>query len=155
MKKAIPFIFLLLANIIILAHTFVPHHHHDSIAVAIVNTFSADDEAVHNHGHGNNHIHTHSHDKANNTKAHDHSGHELSEECLLNAPYLRQNQVKQFSSADNDFSPVPDFIILFSLVPRININDYGELPFIQKPYLISYHTTYISQSLGLRAPPVC
>ena len=42
MKRAISIFFILLANIAILAHAVVPHHHHNKVFAAIVNVLDDD-----------------------------------------------------------------------------------------------------------------
>jgi hypothetical protein len=39
MKRSVSIIFLLLANVFLLAHAVVPHHHHDSMPVAVLDLY--------------------------------------------------------------------------------------------------------------------
>ena len=41
MKRSVSIIFLLLANVFLLAHAVVPHHHHDSVSVAVLGELKA------------------------------------------------------------------------------------------------------------------
>lgn len=50
MFKRLGIFFILLANIMIMAHAFVPHHHHDGNVVAIVQ-----DGHIHEHNHSDSH----------------------------------------------------------------------------------------------------
>lgn len=52
---------MLLANISLLAHAVIPHHHHDREAVAIVDMAAATEQAHHQHSHGSHHSHDHGH----------------------------------------------------------------------------------------------
>lgn len=150
MKKVIALPLLLLANLVILAHAIVPHHHHDKIVVSICDFLSIEDALEH----------THSDHHHGQEKGHEHTGHDLGEECLLNELYIRASSNQNLSashSGDFDLSNSHlDFPLYFcEFNQQIDLTDYGELPFRQKPYVYSYHTYYITHSLGLRAPPVC
>ena len=136
MKRAIAISFLMLATITIVAHAVIPHHHHAQIPVAFA--------TAHHHD-------THEHDSTHNCDCNTHE-HCNFEDCLLFNTIVRANnetQIKQFT--DFAYAALP----LFSVYSTPDIDNAFGLPFRQKPYLISYLTEYISQSLGLRAPPVC
>lgn len=60
MKKAISIFFILLANIAILAHAVVPHHHHNKVFAAIVNVLDDDLQNALNHPHDDNAYSSHS-----------------------------------------------------------------------------------------------
>ena len=141
-KKAIALSFLFLANAIILSHAIFAHHHHD-IPVTVVATY---------YGHDCNHHN----DDANPFKCKDPYCHENIEYCVLSMIYASFDYDKQrFQSYNFNFDLLPCVLTLFSDYSIPSITDDVNLSFRQKPYLISYHTEYISQSLGLRAPPVC
>lgn len=53
MKRTVSILFLLLANVILLAHVVVPHHHHDSVPVEVL--------YLHDNGHHHHHDHDSSH----------------------------------------------------------------------------------------------
>jgi hypothetical protein len=147
-KKAVSFSFLLLASMILLAHSLIPHHHHNQIPVAL---------NIANHEHGSDATHDHHHhDDAAPAEHNDNShGHEVIEDCLLEKAFVRIGSDRQaFQTLDFNFDLLPCLLPLFSGYSISQITDNG-LPFRQKPYLQSFHTDYISQSLGLRAPPVC
>lgn len=57
MKRAISIFFILLANVAILVHVVVPHHHHNTIPVAIVNVVEGDVPIALNHHHEGTHSH--------------------------------------------------------------------------------------------------
>ena len=78
------------------------------------------------------------------------------EDCTLTKIYIKfenHRQLIQLHSVDFDF--LPCILTLFSDYSIPQIADAVGLPFRQNPYVISYQTEYISQSLGLRAPPAC
>lgn len=145
MKKAIGIIFILLANIIMLAHAAIPHHHHDFIPVAVVTD-------IHNHN-SDNHDHNHAVPvEEDNHHSTQHS--EGLEDCLLTQSYLKTNIINQIGQTIFiQYLPwlVPEFCNDF----QIKYTDYGNLPFRQQPYFVPSYDHYIAQSLGLRAPPFC
>jgi hypothetical protein len=147
MKRALGISFLLLANVITLVHSVVPHHHHNGIPVAFAITHHEHSDIEHDH---------HLHDTAQPVKQEgDSHKHTIAEECLLQTVYVKINHGERaFRLMDNGFDPFFCLFVLYATYSIPEITDYG-LPFWQKPYLISYLTEYISQSLGLRAPPVC
>jgi len=73
-----------------------------------------------------------------------------------NFPY-HYSQKSDPHSHDEEFSEdclfFPPFTV--ALNHRIEIKDYGNLPFRQKPYIAFSYNHYVTHSLGLRAPPVC
>ena len=140
MKKAITLSFLLLANTVLLVHVAIPHHHHNKAAVCIL--------AI--HGAGNKEMPKHTPDSG----CQQHDNESEIEECPLKEVYVRfeNNKLLVDVSLENDFQyPV----LLFSFSPMDRITDLKGLPFRQNPYLLPCYTDHISQSLGLRAPPVC
>ena len=71
MKRSVSIMFLLLANVFLLAHAVVPHHHHDSMPVAVLDM----------HGHHHNHdSHHQDHDSHHHDASHHHDGPET---CLI------------------------------------------------------------------------
>ncbi|OJV38817.1 MAG: hypothetical protein BGO33_13385 [Bacteroidia bacterium 43-41] len=148
MKKALGLILLLLANVIMLAHTSIPHHHHDQIPVAIINdTGHSHDGENHHHHHHDNNIPV-----EQNSSPIEHS--DLTEDCLLSATYIRfDNNLSLLKSFFSSAKACPLFLLPFEI--HIPQNDYGELPFREKPYIVHYYQNFVSQSIGLRAPPFC
>jgi len=71
---------ILLANMLILAHAVVPHHHHNKVFVAIVNVLDDDARDLFNHEHGHEHHHD-GHSDHHNAPAHHHHGD--GEDCLM------------------------------------------------------------------------
>lgn len=150
MKKAIALSFLLLASIVVLAHAVIPHHHHNQIPVVVCNNHHELESTTNRHHHHND---THPIDQCADPDGHCHG---VIEDCLLAKVFVRVSYDKQASqSLGIDFNLLPCIVSLFSGYSIPEIDDDIGLPFRQKPYLLSYHTEYISVSLGLRAPPVC
>lgn len=142
----------MLANIVLLAHAVIPHHHHKGMVVSIGNWLSPNDALEHGHDCGLFHSFHCSHDADH----HDH-GEGVNEDCILNGLYARLDQDRQqhLLCDKEDFLKHIDCSCHFELVPadEIETKDYGNLPFRQKPYIPSSYSHYITHSLGLRAPP--
>ncbi|MDR0367738.1 MAG: hypothetical protein LBH82_01185 [Bacteroidales bacterium] len=147
MKKIVSISFLLFANIILLASAVVPHHHHSYDPSVIY--FAHQDHCV---------AVGHCCEEANLPTDQQGDTHNQTDtdDCLLQQSYINAGNNKQLSpSPDLGFDVLPCVLSLLfgNIVP--NTDHLQGLPFRQKPYLHSYHTEFISQSLGLRAPPVC
>lgn len=145
MKKGIILTSLLLAGMILLAHSIVPHHHHDMVAVALLNVFhpSKNDTDRFANTHQNEHKGQHT----------DHNAHKISEDCLLKNIYVKGNKDQQTALDNSSFSLYP-YLVLFCLsTPPILNENSVDLFCRRKPYSVSYHIMFISQATGLRAPP--
>ena len=146
-KKAIALSFLLLANVIILAHTVISHHHHDAIFVTCTTAYHENDCNLPNHHHDDDQP------AGQCDKPYCHGSFEG---CALETIYVNSCKCKQtFQLHDCRFELLPCVSTLFSDNSAPILDDDIGLPFRQNPYLQSYNTEYISQSLGLRAPPAC
>ena len=137
--------FLLLANINILVHTIVCHHHYDDISV-IYST-----HCEHDCGSHNNHQHD---DNSPSDHCKDPYCHGSINDCLLTNFCVKfGNDKSTFQLVYFNFNFLPFISSLFSDYSLQPIYNNTCLPFRQKPYLPSYYTDYVSQSFGLRAPP--
>jgi hypothetical protein len=133
MKRAISLSFLLLANIVLLAHVLIPcQHDHDTIICACL----PEDRCETN-------------DTGNDEDC-------PMEESPMDVDLFVRN--KNINSV-NDFClngaiqhPV---LLFFANNSIVDTDDLEGLPLRQKPYLLTGHTDFISRSLGLRAPPAC
>ena len=151
MKRIIATLFLSLAVMIIMAHAIIPHHHHQGIPVMLLSEAC---QKTHNHSANDNHDHgcRHNHETTN---SHEHGCVSI-EDCLFNNLYIhleKKKVEKQFD--DNHFSKFLKFITLLYVNPVLGTLQYRNLSFREKPYSVSYHSTYITLALGLRAPPMC
>jgi hypothetical protein len=145
MKKTIGFLFLLLANFALLAHTVIPHHHHHEDIDSICYLFSADD--AHNNCH---------HDIGE----HDHGSNGLGDDCILNGLYIRVASVHNASPSEEGQpaygEPAAGFpFICYNVDLSVALGNDGALPFRHQPFLLSSYNQFVTCSLGLRAPPVC
>lgn len=144
MKNKTAIFFLMLANIIILAHAVVPHHHlpHQSF---FLTAETAEAESEHHHAESSDFDHDHDHDNKSDN-----------EHCLLNRIIgLPTNTVRQLCSYDFHADLHPDFggfhaVLLFvqfeCVVQAVTIR-------LRPPLLAFSYISYASSVLGLRAPP--
>jgi len=137
-KKITAYSFLILANIILLAHAVIPHHHHESV-VCVEQKHCQDDEIPLHH---NNSEHEHQHD-----------GNENSNCCILKQYVVTPSfQGKQLRSCDNcSDNHNHDYYTLSNI-------GYCDLQPVSKvvtyyPVHSSYLLSFVTSTLGLRAPP--
>ena len=87
-NRKVSIMFLLLANVFLLAHAVVPHHHHDSVLVAVLD--------LHGHHHDND-SHHQDHDSHHHDASHHHDGPEM---CLISqaeaGAVVRHGDVMQY-----------------------------------------------------------
>ncbi len=165
MKKAFGILFMLLATVVILAHAFLPHHHHDRIVVAI--SYESFIDRIFKHHHHHDHSHDHSHSPANHDHeddnshfpvSHDHED-EHSEDCLLDDLYLRLKQTKIQQLAQVDLSIFKNIkyiqFIVATPVQETEIVDYGELLVRQSPDIPALFISQTGQPICFRGPPAC
>jgi hypothetical protein len=141
-KRITSIIFLLLANLIILAHAVVPHHHHQRLVCIEKEHCINDSNTDKNVTFEDNHIH---------------DGNNNSADCVLNETIVvSTNQWKQefkFKSNTSDPSGHNDF-------QNSSLNNGSETLYTVSSHFVSDHTfnfsytNLVSASLGLRAPPV-
>jgi hypothetical protein len=155
MKKAFGIPFMLLATFVILAHAFIPHQHHNRIAISINEASFINKIFKHHHEHSHSHDHKHSH---NHSPVNPDNKNEYSEDCLLDDLYRRLKQTKKqyltaFEDSKSNNIRIPFFVAAPELT--IEIKDYGELPFRQNPNIPPLFLTHIVCSLSFRGPPKC
>ena len=140
-KKVISLSFLLFANAIILVHSVV-FHHHDSQQFAVI---CAENQK---------------HDCNEHTKQKKHCDHEnhsknsccVIENCLLSNLFTKTDRFKLTKPIVSNFDIIINNIPVYKTV---QITDLAGLPFRQNPFVPLFYSEFISQSIGLRAPPVC
>ena len=145
LRRAAAISFLFLANIILLAVAVVPHHHHEEMICFT---------ASHCGGHEHEHDADCSHDEQQPLHTHEHHGD--TNYCHIGKwlpPNIAQGHKCQChcfcTACNNDLfvATLPDF-------SEPNIKQ-ANLPFRQAPFEETYISVYVSQILGLRAPPFC
>lgn len=138
-KKGTAIFFILLANIVLLAHAVLPHHHHEQ-QVCIENAHCASDTDAHVH---NTDAKDHQHDGNSNTTA-----------CVLKQAILIPSAQGRFlyncdNCSDNHNH---DFYIL-SNFGYVDLQPVSEVVTCN-PEFPSFFISFVTTSLGLRAPPI-
>ena len=143
MKKTVALSLLMLANIFLLAHAVLPHHHHDDGGICFVNAHHRDCDDEH-------------HDTP--THQHEQEGNLAGKCCYIDVFFIPAHNLTLKSTCHIHSHCDCDHVLEATTPNTINIQDFVDktlIDFRHKPFLVAYHTGYISQSLGLRAPPAC
>lgn len=131
-KKIIAYNFILIANLVLLVYTVLPHHHHEQ-------QVCVDDVAIHTHS-ANKHNHQH-----NNTD---------SSTCLLKqAVIISSSQGKFLKSCDNCTDKHNHEFFILS---NIGFGDLQPISVTEEnvPKFQSFLISFVTTSIGLRAPPI-
>lgn len=137
MRKRLAILFLLLANLVFLAHAAIPHHHHGSVACfAVSHCDESDDHGDHCDG---------------AEHSHDHSDSSLCR--VLQDVVASETSSYKFKIEINDFQSlihaiIPDFSNLENEELDINL-------LLRDASFKSFYKSIIVSCQGLRAPPVC
>ncbi len=137
MRSIVSILFLFLANIVILVHAVIPHHHHNRFFVSVVSMF--DTELLEFLDHSHNADVPGYHDGSTNKTVILFS--QIQKECKNNIStqcFCYANNL----FIDNDNTVPPDLYL-------------SGLPYIYKPYIEIYHTDCFVKAKSLRAPPFC
>ena len=140
MKLKTALVFLIIVNMILLAHALFPHHHHN-YQVCLVNSHCHDDSKAHKHNA----------DEHN----HDHDGNNKTQNCLLKqVVIIPSNSFKyQFKCIDYSlFNSNLQFIPFYSETSAFAVSPVSFSK--KKPVYKSEYSFLINHSLGLRAPPI-
>lgn len=141
MIKRIPaLIFILLANIVILASAVIPHHHHKS-QVCIVNSHCQSDNEAHQHNIAE--------------RSHKHDGEGNFDYCLLKQVFVTPSndvmQEKKILELDGYHFQTGNYQAV--LIDKELLGIYTN-PSITYFSLLLIYSNVISSCLGLRAPPI-
>ena len=138
MKRALSLSFLLFANIFVLVHPVVPHHYHKNTGVCF-SLHCQDSKEAHRHEHQDSPIHQH-------------EGNPLSDECSFEVVFATAYSKIKIACR----IPVTDFghTLFTNNIDKFDFVAKTTIVFRQNFYLILFYPDYISQSLGLRAPPI-
>ena len=141
MKRAISLSFLLLANMIMLAHVLISHHHHEKTGVCFINFHGKDCKEAHQH----------------DSQTRGNESNPVSNRCCFDNIYPpEKNDLKNTCRLHKkcDCGQVLYILISNTLDTRTFVDD-TVIHFRQNPFVPLFYADYISQSLGLIAPPVC
>ncbi|HBL77329.1 MAG: hypothetical protein A2W90_21840 [Bacteroidetes bacterium GWF2_42_66] len=137
-KKITAFVFIVLANFVLLVHAVIPHHHHQS-HVCIENSHCQCDSETHSHC----------------NPEHEHDGND-SNDCLLKQVVaLPSNQVKQECKCictDHHSHPDHSSFVLFNTGAEVSIPIFYFDTSI--PIIVFSYPSLVITTAGLRAPPV-
>lgn len=141
-KRVTAIIFILLANIILLAHAVIPHLHNDGLP-SLVKPHSAHSHSCHFEGHDHN-TSDHEPDTNNDVYA-----------CILKQviypPTNNPHRLDcQCNNCNGDFHSYQAILLsLYRFTSNIPIQQTTGAP----PFVQSFYSVHVSQSSGLRAPP--
>jgi hypothetical protein len=164
LKKVISLLIILLANMVLLAHPVVRYIQYSSYSQTSVTICPA----IQTHNYCKKGLLTthntkaasckHTHNCSKNTIQHNCPDNKTErkccdkDKCLMHNLFSHDNSIKLPKPVSNDF----DFNISnISDCQITQITDLTGIPFRQKPYIPHVYADYSSQSIGLRAPPVC
>jgi hypothetical protein len=133
-KRAISFLFLVFANIVMLAHVTIPHHYHEITGVCF-SLHCKDSNKAHRH-------------EPNDRQTHQHDGNPSSDKCefepICPPAFKNENGVYNLSG---------DLDCGYMLISNRYFVEVAVSILLQDFYVPHIHTNYISHSIGLRAPP--
>ena len=134
--KRIAIFFILFANILVLAHSIIPHHHHKGLVVNIATTNS-----------------THNNDKNFNDHSHDNDD---DADCALRNEILIPGRSFRYATDQNNEDPELNFLQDTNNAITVSINPifYSFCSFSQIHYDLSQYLFLLNNSRGLRGPPV-
>jgi len=143
MKKTIKLLFLLLANMILLAHSIVPHHHHGEMETCFDTHCHDCHEACY-------------HEYHDNTHQHEHEATSTSDKCCnIDNCYLpTENKINIACQIHTKCDCAQAYILISYTLNMQDFVDDTIIHFRQNPYVPIFYLDFISQSLGLRAPPL-
>jgi hypothetical protein len=139
MKKIIAYIFILIANFVLLYHAVIPHHHHDKQVCIERAHCKSDSEA-------------HQHEATEQNHNHQHDGNSSS--CILNqvfvSPASQSKQIHECSDCNDNHSHDFQFI-LFNVSPETVIPSCKSV--ISAIEVTPLYSSLLQSSLDLRGPP--
>lgn len=139
-KKFTSIFFILLANIVLLVHSVVPHHHHKA-EVCIDNSHCESEADNHNYSCEEN---NHEHDSSNNN-----------EYCILKQLVVTKSNFSKRTSlySENNVNP-PQFNFFQDILLSAEKESLVPLGIkTQPPQFITYYSFLVNTSLSLRGPP--
>jgi hypothetical protein len=136
-KKAISLSFLLFANVMMLAHGAIPHHHYEQAEVCFFDSHRKDCKEEHNHEHEKN--------LKFNT-------------CCIDNVYTRDHSNAKTPCRLHKKCSCEQVLYALPLNAALSAQDFVDetiTHFRQNSYVLLFYSEFISQSMGLRAPPSC
>ena len=144
MKRTIALSFSWLACIFLLAHLFIPHHHHDDSNGICVLVYSDSPCGAHDSDD------EHGHDCSDCTAHHK----DVSGDCIIKNVYIRADEGKASLSASFEKTDFTNCTAILN-VGLQSVYICSETSLRHIPPLILKNPLLLARSCGLRAPPVC
>jgi len=139
-KRVSAILFIMLANIILLAHTVISHHHVKGIPSVVM--------LLHDH-HDDHHDSTKHHDEGQ-----DHDDNEGTERCILKLTFFSPSD----SSKSDKCIEHSDKSVTTEAIPsdyeRLSVAIQLFLSLSPPPDLNIFYSVFVNQGCGLRAPPI-
>ena len=139
LKRAISLSFLLVANVIVLAHAIVLHHHHEDTSICFNNSHCQDCKETHD------------------SQTNDRNSYPGKCSIIIDDNYTPASNYLNISCHLHNKCDCTH--ILYALISTtLYTGDFVAdliIHFRQNPFIPLFYSDFISQSLGLRAPPVC
>jgi len=148
LKQKISIFFILLANVVILAHAVVPHHHHNRAVAVLADVTHGDWEHIMEHHH-----HDSPHDDSDSDEcAIDDSAAAV---CLSQKRDLVEKPLLTPTGDDGNWDSFSlALVAVLAKVQSLALSPPGNAHFLI-PYHQGFHSDFIALALGLRAPPFC
>lgn len=152
MYKITGIVFLVVANLVLLVHAIVPHHHHNHSACFVkVISHQSDFSCNHSNKQG------HNSEETNACNSNDKDGEHEKGGCLLKdilaiTPVSHKHEYTCALCVNDNLDSYQILQVLNSDETEGHVKLYG-LPFRQNQLIPTYQINYVSHCLGLRAPP--
>jgi len=139
MRNKTAFIFILLANMVLLAHAVIPHHHHTKAPIEVAVECSHEDDHEHNH---NMPLCNDDHEQGETTSC------KLIEAIIVPNNQIRLSELLELTTINHTL-----FFTLY--VFNFSIPQHYEDTSNEVVESIPLFTRFLISSQGLRAPPIC
>jgi len=136
LKRALNISALLFANILLLANTIVPHHHHENAGMCFF-VHCRDSKEPHRHQSADLHDYNHNHE-----------GNPFSDKCIVDDSYFHANSKKISDYPPVEYCDYEQTLYCCLTTNNIVVSLNFEL------YLPQLYSEFIVRSIGLRAPPL-
>jgi hypothetical protein len=146
MKKTIALLFILVANIILVAHAVIPHHDHENMLICFIVSHCSDLSDAH------------SETDCETPAHHTNQDNDCSDKCCCIDTVFDPSDNKERTICCTHSKYECQHTSYILIASTIDLQAFRYDSFFSspnKPFIVSCHIDYISQSQGLRAPPAC
>lgn len=155
MRKTIALLFLLIANIAMLAHGIVPHHRHTSLLAAAIHILDY-------HAHGDAIASEHRtppypHQDSTDLRDHHHDGdhHDGDEACRVEESCIASFTLRKDDGLHAADTPAQHADAVLGHPTLSPIPYLSATPWRHRPYTETRRDAVMARAAGLRAPPFC